>query len=137
MKYPEAQYSETEYLYTFHPRAQKKVYMAPDKFLSLTIHVEDDFEHDYSQERIQKLKDKMTSGKGIDPMLMYVDYDTGKVLQHEGRHRSFASKELGITKVPVILYFKKKDAFGKYVFMDEQWPPINNIQFNKTLTSQY
>lgn len=72
--------------------------MTPEKYLSLVKKLDIDEE---SKENIEELKSMMESGESIDPPTLYLD---GKqVLDHDGRHRAYASIELGLKKIPVLL----------------------------------
>ena len=101
------------YLYTYKPKSIRKVYMYPSVFLGLAAG------RPGFQDVIEDLKDKILSRTPLDPLFFDVDIDTGKVLAHEGRHRAKTAQELGIEKVPVILYFKKLDKeSGKRYYCD-------------------
>ena len=105
--------AQAGYLYTYKPESIKKVYTWPSVFLGLAAG------RPGFADVIQDLKDKMLSRTPLDPLFFDVDIDTGKVLSHEGRHRAKAAQELGIEKVPVILYFKKLDKeSGKRYYCD-------------------
>jgi hypothetical protein len=79
----------------------KIVYMSPNKFLRLAAKLPDEY---YSQESIKKLTDRIISKLPIDPLVLIVDMSKRKVVGHEGRHRAKASKNLGISSVPVLIY---------------------------------
>lgn len=83
----------------YRPKSEKLVAMSPDKFLSLAGKL-------VAQDNaaVEILKQKMSGGKHLDALWLDVDINKNKVQRHEGRHRALAAKELGIKKVPVILY---------------------------------
>lgn len=74
--------------------------MSPQQFLQLAPPTY------YSEEVLQKLKQKMQKGEPLDALWLDVDVKTGRVLQHVGRHRAKVALELGIGFVPVVLYAK-------------------------------
>lgn len=72
--------------------------MSPDEYLSKVRKLDID---DSSRDNIDDLKNHIKSGRKLDPLKIYHD---GK---EDGRHRAHAAKELGIKKVPVIVWNKK------------------------------
>lgn len=69
-----------------------------------------DFKSDGSKEAIAKYKKRIIEGKPIGTPFIQVDAKTGKIYQHEGRHRTQAAKELGVEKIPVeIIYDEPRD----------------------------
>lgn len=76
----------------------KLVYMHPKSFLKKVRPLNID---DVSRDNIDDLKNHIQSGGKLDPLHIYSD---GK---EDGRHRAHAAHELGITRVPVIVYSKK------------------------------
>ena len=58
------------------------------------------------------LKKQIETEKGLEPTFLDVDVDKCKVLSHEGRNRAIVSQELGIKKIPVVIFNKEfnKDA---------------------------
>jgi hypothetical protein len=81
----------------------KMVEMSPEEFLKKARPLEVD---ESSRENIDDLKRHMQDGNSLDPL--HFREETGK---EDGRHRAIAAKELGIEKVPVIVW-PKKDAGG-------------------------
>jgi len=125
MKYIE---SKAEYLYQYRPRSQIKVYMSPNRFLSLAAKKPSP----YNKERLKFLQCKILKNEELDPLFLDVDVDTHRVSEHEGRHRAMAAKLLDIKKVPVIIYLKKKDSQGhlKFIerlFIQETYPPRHDL----------
>ena len=76
-------------------RGGKMVTMSPDEFLSKVRPLELD---DVSIDNIDDLKNHIENGRTLDPLVIYAD---GK---EDGRHRAYAAKQLGISKVPVIVF---------------------------------
>jgi hypothetical protein len=82
----------------------KIVWMAPQKFLSLCHPLPDYAMNDKSYWNLRKrMKEKLP----IDFLVLKVDSKRKKVIGHEGRHRATVAKELGIEKVPVLIYFEE------------------------------
>jgi hypothetical protein len=73
----------------------RMVYVTPDEYLAAVRPLTMD---DESRENIDLLKEHIESGKTLDPLLIRA---SGK---EDGRHRAHAAKELGIGRVPVIVY---------------------------------
>jgi hypothetical protein len=93
----------------------KIVWMTPESFLIETPCVGlPDYpaiimkEKDYDSGSLTSIKKRIEKGKIIDPL--YLDYSRmcGKFPAHEGRHRAFVAKQLGIKKVPVIVVKQRK-----------------------------
>lgn len=83
----------------YKARGGKMVLMTPDTYLSKVRPLELD---DTSIDNIDDLKNHIKSGRTLDPLVIYAD---GK---EDGRHRAYAAKELGISKVPVIIFSKDR-----------------------------
>ena len=75
----------------------KIVHMSPDQYLSKVKPLDID---DVSRDNIDDLKNHIKSGRKLDPLKIY---PSGK---EDGRHRAHAAKELGIKKVPVVVWKK-------------------------------
>ena len=120
--YPhDPQHPEAQYLYKYKSFAQREVMMSPDEFLGYTNTLGDftKSQH-YSEKNYQEILKKMKEGKFLDPpyldvrelMKDEVGYESKeggikwRVSGHEGRHRVWAAKELGIEAVPVIIFYK-------------------------------
>lgn len=86
----------------------KLVWMTPDQFLKLAIPLYVDWEKKYRSEQWEKLKDRISKGLPMDFLVLEVDMEKRKVIGHEGRHRAHIAKELGIEKVPVLIYTGSK-----------------------------
>lgn len=70
-------------------------HMSPVEYLSRVKKLDID---DSSRDNIEYLKKHILSGGHLDPVKIYHD---GK---EDGRHRAYAAKELGIKKIPVIVW---------------------------------
>lgn len=82
----------------------KIVWMTPDKFLKLCYPLKKDSTNPQSIENLQR---RMKNNLPIDFLVLKVDSQKKKVIGHEGRHRATTAKELGIEKVPVLVYFEE------------------------------
>lgn len=82
----------------------KIVWMSPDKFLKLCHPLPERFRSPHS---LARLRDRMKNKLPIDFLVLKVDSQKKKVVAHEGRHRATVAKELGIEKVPVLVYFEE------------------------------
>ena len=99
MKYPISPkgtwYSDENYKKT----GGKLTHMSPEEYLSKVRKLDID---DASRDNIDDLKNHIQSGRHLDPVKIYHD---GK---EDGRHRAHAAKELGINKIPVIIWKQKE-----------------------------
>ena len=74
------------------------MYMTPKKYLSLVKKLELDEE---SLENIDDLSKMMTKDKKIDPPTLYLS--DNQIIDHDGRHRAYAAKKIGISELPVLV----------------------------------
>lgn len=91
----------------------KIVWMAPDKFLRLAYPLISSVE---KPESFSNLEDRMKKGLPIDPLMLKIDVNRKKVVNHEGRHRATIAKKLGIEKVPVLIW--------PYKYEGEDYPRV-------------
>jgi hypothetical protein len=84
-------YGEADYM----QRGGKIVEMTPDEYLGRVRPLELD---DVSRDNIDDLKNHIQSGRTLDPLLIRAN---GK---EDGRHRAWAAKELGIERIPVLVF---------------------------------
>lgn len=82
----------------YKARGGKIIEMTPDEYLNQVRPLEIE---EIARENINDLKEHILSGRTLDPLVIYED---GK---EDGRHRANAAKELGIKKVPVIVFGEK------------------------------
>jgi len=88
----------------YHPEAQVHTEMSPEHFLWKLGTVGDE-EFYVSRGSVAALKQRMMTGQEIDPLFLDYNPFQKKIVGHEGRHRALTAVELGIEKVPVIVYF--------------------------------
>jgi len=84
-------YSDGDY----QMRNGRMIQMAPREYLSRVRPLEMD---ETSRDAIDDLKTHIVSGRRLDPLKIYHDG------REDGRHRAHACSELGIDKVPVIVF---------------------------------
>lgn len=131
MPHPSFISAPASYLREYQKNSQQEVRMSPQTFLRLAVP-----KLAFSQESLDKLKQRMVSNQEIDPPYLDVDIDSGEILSHEGRHRSQAAIELGITEMPVILYFKRKNKeTGRYYYVnlskEKKIPTVSSLKPEK------
>lgn len=71
----------------------------PKNFLDASLRLQPEVG---SQNRIDALKMKIKQGVPLDPPALFMK--NGKIVRHDGRHRATAAFQLGIPKMPVILF---------------------------------
>jgi len=109
---------ETGAFQSWHPESQKIVEMTPEQYLSLTPKA--DFTT-YNTKNLKTLKRKMRNHEELDMPFLDVN-NLNRVTSHEGRTRAQAAKELGIKKIPVILYARGEDG--------RNWEPASTLTTN-------
>ena len=115
--YPMAPRSEWYGDADFAQRGGQVVMMNPQEYLDSVSPLKDD---ELTLENIQDLQTHIEEGHQLDPLVIY---ETGK---EDGRHRARAAINLGIDKVPVIL-------FGKQI---ERFPDVETVAQDATLLEQ-
>lgn len=112
---------DAPHLTKYHPEAQKLVWMEPERFSKLVpplIFVD--------KGSLSRIKGKIQKGEPQEPLWMEVNPISDRVTHtHEGRHRALASAQIGVKKVPVIIYFKDHRGFrplSSYFSVDDLKP---------------
>ena len=88
--------------------------MNPADFLRMTTASESE-----QQRRLDETKPLNQQGNSLDenalhqPIMLFIDEETGRIVGHEGRHRSIALARAGVTEIPVFLYEDKTRDGGK------------------------
>tara|TARA_R110002051_G_scaffold41230_1_gene85168 strand:+ start:181 stop:798 length:618 start_codon:yes stop_codon:yes gene_type:complete len=100
------QSKEHEELFGFTQNMQKGeikfVSMTPDKFLSL---VPEDFEHSALEEwKLEPIREGFKKGNWMKTPFLELDVKNKRIKTHEGRHRAWVAKELGIKEIPVVYF---------------------------------
>ena len=95
----------------WHTESQVLVEMKPEQFLNLTPVVKKP-----RMDSVEYLQKRLYAGLPIDIPFLDVDIKLCEVQNHEGRHRAYASKTVGLNKIPVVVYLR--DGF-KYVNKEE------------------
>lgn len=96
-------------VFYYHPESQYFTFIHPDDFLRLAARrlfkkpTGEAFVK-YDRRSVEHLKKRILAGKEIDPLFLDINPTTCGVVSHEGRHRAVAAKELGVDKLPLILF---------------------------------
>jgi len=139
-------------------REKSIVKMSPDEFLRLSKRTseesamrqsdsssakrlfeqsQEEYEKSVREERkVERVKQGLKEGKDI-PM-GYIEYDAERniPLEHEGRHRAMAARELGMAEIPVALVRQRK--FVKTGLMRGNWEyGEDEVDDNKVLPFKY
>ena len=95
----------------WHPESQVLVEMKPEQFLNLTPVVKKP-----RMDSVKYLQKRLIEGLPIDIPYLDIDIRLCEVQNHEGRHRAYASKMVGLNKIPVVIYLR--DGF-RYINKEE------------------
>lgn len=97
----------------WHPESQVMVEMRPQQFLNLTPVLK---VGEYRKDSLKYPIKRLQAGLSIDIPFLDVDIRLCEVQNHEGRLRSYASKMVGLSKIPVVIYLR----YGiKYINKEE------------------
>ncbi len=122
IEYPMADKSEWYSDADYERRGGKIIFMSPDQYLRKVRPLQID---DVSRDNIDDLKNHMGIGRKLDPVKLYAD---GK---EDGRHRAHAAKEMGIKKIPVIIFnnqVTEANLERDYAMHDAAKIALNNIK---------
>ena len=93
-----------------YQKSRKLTYMKPSEFLELSLPQKPNISrYDpsyYEKESLQNLEKRMKHGLEIDAPSFDVDIRHETIVGHAGRHRAFVAHKLGISKIPVYMYYK-------------------------------
>lgn len=124
--------AKADYLFDYKPESQQFKVMTPTEFLWVVPP-----EPFNNKEVRRKLKRKIRNGVPIDPLFLDVNVDNCQVIRHEGRNRAIVSRELGIKKLPVIIYNKKEWVVNNpYPSVEEEYTKKKN-KCKKLIEQEY
>lgn len=66
----------------------------------------------FSESSAEWLRDAFCDGEEVPPVEIEVDADTGEVIGHEGRHRSWVADRLGMDTLPAVIWVKAEHGRG-------------------------
>ena len=101
----------------YEEESQKRVEMKPVDFLRLTGHLPEEFRASpmHSQDSYDSIHAALEHGEPMaDPPFLDVNVDTGEITNHEGRHRALAAHDLGISRIPVVLFAKRRNKPSRF-----------------------
>jgi len=70
---------------------------------------------DHGVESVKKIKKRIEEGRVLDKPYLIIIKRRGKkpeVVSHEGRHRAYTARKLGLKKIPIEVYCSKGSLFG-------------------------
>jgi len=94
-----------------YKKSRRLTYMKPSEFLDLSLPQKPtkskyDSQY-YEKESLDNLEKRMKRGLEIDAPSFDVDIKHKAIVGHAGRHRAFTAHKLGISKIPVYVYYKE------------------------------
>jgi len=94
-----------------YKKSRRLTYMKPSEFLELSLpqkprtsRYESKY---YEKQSLDNLENRMKLGLEIDAPSFDVDIKHKAIVGHAGRHRAFTAHKLGISKIPVYMYYKE------------------------------
>jgi len=120
-------------LQSFHPESQELVWMSPRDFLILCAggrhHLYPELMQSALENRdwvykksLDYFKEKIRKGECVFVPFLEVDIETCRVVSHEGRHRALAALQLGVEKIPVVLYYFREGRFTDLKYETKRCP---------------
>ena len=104
-------------VWSYEEESQKLIEMKPVDFLRLTGHLPEEFRASpmHSQDSYDSIHAALERSETIDdPPFLDVNVDTGEIIGHEGRHRALAAHDLGISRIPVVLFAKRRNKPSRF-----------------------
>lgn len=108
----------------WHRESQVFVEMSPDQFLNLTPSLKN-----ISAKSVEHIIYRLINGLSIDIPFLDIDVNLCEIKEHEGRHRAYAAKIVGLKKIPVVIYLRSG---SEYVNSNE----VNIFKMCKIIKSQ-
>jgi len=92
-------------------KSRRLTYMKPSEFIELSLPQKPNVsKYDpsyYEKESLANLEKRMKRGLEIDAPSFDVDIKHKVIVGHAGRHRAFTAHKLGVSKIPVYMYYKE------------------------------
>ncbi len=102
--------AKADYLFGYHPESIKLIWTPPESFSDVVKPPAG-----WHGGTLEDLREKMKKGVELDPLFVDIEPKYCSIRSHEGRHRAKVAAELGIEKVPVIIYCRSQDrGYVKY-----------------------
>ena len=101
IEYPLASKEDQQNFTGYEGWKAKLIWMTPDKFLHLAPPLPD---YAMNEKSYWDLRKRMKEKLPLDFLVLTVNPKTKKVTSHEGRHRAKVAKELGVEKIPVLIW---------------------------------
>jgi hypothetical protein len=112
----------------YKPASQREVELTPDEFLCLAktertladirdrkaaidqaCATRDDFPR--SERAIESYRTLISNGRSVEIPFLDFNQEDLKIAGHEGRHRATIARQLGITEIPTIIFFRDSHSF--------------------------
>lgn len=99
------------------------VTMSPNRFLFLASRTPP-----IDPQKVQLLKEAMENGVRFSNPYLVIRADTNQTVSHDGRHRSAALAQDGVSTIPVTLFFVEPKDMGGWLKMVQVMPPVGYSQ---------